>query len=128
MLIAIASQNFRTVTPHAGMTRRFMIFEVSSGHAPQVISRLDLPRGQSIHECAGSDPHPLDYVDVVIAGSAGAGFVDRMARRGVKAVATAETDPIQAITQFLTGTLPPPAEEEGSDCSCHCQGTHREAC
>lgn len=124
MRIAIASQNFRTITPHAGMTRRFMIFEVGSGCAPQEINRLDLPRGHSIHEYAGHDPHPLDDVDVVIAGSAGPGFIDRMAARGVKAVATAETDPIQAITQFMAGTLPPPAAEEGGGCNCHCQGTH----
>ncbi|MGC2781374.1 MAG: NifB/NifX family molybdenum-iron cluster-binding protein [Bradyrhizobium sp.] len=125
MLVAIASQNFRTVTSHAGMTRRFMIFEVQPDREPEEINRLDLPRGQSIHEHAGNDPHPLDYVDVVIAGSAGPGFVDRMASHGVKAVATAETDPVQAIAKFLAGTLPPPLPKVGEGgCSCNCQGTH----
>jgi len=31
MKIAVASQNFRTVTPHAGRTRRFLVYEPSRG-------------------------------------------------------------------------------------------------
>lgn len=82
MRIAVASQNFRTVTPHAGKTRRFLIFEVATGAPAREAGRLDLPKELSIHEFRGEGPHPLDEVEAVIAGSAGAGFVRRMAARG----------------------------------------------
>jgi len=126
MLIAVASQNFRTVTGHAGKTRRFLVFDAALCRAPQEIERLDLPKEQSIHEFGEQGPHPLDAVDVVIAGSAGPGFIARMEARGVRAVTTSETDPIAAIRNYLAGSLPPAAphdhddaEEEGG-CGCNC--------
>ncbi|MCG6207264.1 nitrogen fixation protein [Rhodopseudomonas sp. HC1] len=125
MLIAVASQNFRTVTGHAGKSRRFMVFDAAHGRAPQEVQRLDLPKEQSIHEFDESAPHPLDRFDAVIAGSAGAGFIARMAARGVQAVTTAETDPAAAVQAYVAGTLPPSAphdhddeEEGGCDCTC----------
>jgi predicted Fe-Mo cluster-binding NifX family protein len=125
MLIAIASQNFRTITGHAGMTRRFMVFNAEPGQPPQEVDRLDLPKEQAIHEFQG-DAHPLDAVQVVIAGSAGAGFVNRMAARGIKAIATAETDPVTAVVDYLAGTLAAPAPDdhgaEGGGCNCSCGG------
>jgi predicted Fe-Mo cluster-binding NifX family protein len=127
MLIAVASQNFRTVTGHAGKSRRFLVFDVSLCRAPQEIERLDLPKEQSIHEFGEQGPHPLDAVDVVIAGSAGPGFISRMAARGVRAVTTSETDPVIAIRTYLAGSLAPAkphdhddeAEAEGG-CGCTC--------
>ena len=112
MKIAIASQNFRTVTGHAGKTRRFLIFEAQSGQMPVETGRLDLPKDMSIHEFRGTGPHPLDDVDAVISGSAGPGFVRRMAERGIAAVATSETDPAAAATAYLAGTLAPAAEHD----------------
>lgn len=124
MLIAIASQNFRTITPHAGKSRRFMIFSLEPGQPPHELDRLDLPKEMSIHEYHGDSAHPLHGVDVVIAGSAGPGFVARMAAHGVKTLATAETDPARAIALFVEGSLPPPAPEEEGGCDCDCHGTH----
>ena len=123
MLIAVASQNFRTVTGHAGKSRRFLVFDAAHGRAPREIQRLDLPKEQSIHEFNEREPHPLDRVEAVIAGSAGEGFVRRMAARGVRAVTTAETDPAAAVKAFIAGTLPPAASddhEEESGCGCNC--------
>ncbi|MBB1090218.1 NifB/NifX family molybdenum-iron cluster-binding protein [Rhodopseudomonas pseudopalustris] len=125
MLIAVASQNFRTITGHAGKTRRFLVFDAAPGRAPQEIQRLDLPKEQSIHEFSEQGPHPLDVVDVVIAGSAGPGFISRMASRDVCAITTAETDPVAAVQAYLAGSLAPAAphddeaEEEGG-CNCSC--------
>lgn len=114
MRIAVASQNFRTVTGHAGMTRRFLVFEAEQGAAPREVDRIDLPLEMTIHSFSGQGPHPLDAVQTIIVGSAGPGFVTRMAARGVQAVTTSETDPAAAVSQFLVGTLPPaPAHEHG---------------
>ncbi|UZE46924.1 NifB/NifX family molybdenum-iron cluster-binding protein [Rhodopseudomonas sp. P2A-2r] len=123
MLIAVASQNFRTVTGHAGKSRRFLVFDAAPGSAPREIDRFDLPKEQSIHEFRGDGPHALDAVKVVIAGSAGAGFINRMAARGVQAVTTAETDPTIAVERFLAGTLAPSAPHEHGEeggCGCNC--------
>jgi predicted Fe-Mo cluster-binding NifX family protein len=122
MLIAVASQNFRTITPHAGKSRRFMIFSLEPGRPPHELDRLDLPKDMSIHEYKGEGRHPLHEVDVVIAGSAGRGFVARMAAFGVQTLATAETNPARAVELFAAGSLPPPAPEDdegGCDCDCH---------
>ncbi|MDQ0355948.1 putative Fe-Mo cluster-binding NifX family protein [Rhodoplanes tepidamans] len=115
MRIAVASQNFRTVTGHAGKTRRFLVFEIENGGPPREVERLDLPREMTIHAFRSDGPHPLDAVAAVIAGSAGPGFVDKMAARGVTAVATTEQDPVAAVVQFLAGTLPP-APPHDHDC------------
>ena len=122
MRLAIASQNFRTVTGRAGKTRRFLVFEAAAGQPAQEVERFDLPKDQSIHEFDGQGPHPLESVDVVIAASAGEGFVRRMAARGVIAVTTAETDPLSAVLAYLAGTLAPAAphdhDAETEACGC----------
>ncbi|NJO54320.1 MAG: nitrogen fixation protein [Bacteroidales bacterium] len=119
MRIAVASQNFRTVTPHAGKTRRFIVFEAEAGSPPREVERLDLPKDMSIHEFQGDGAHPLDSMRAVIAASAGPGFVVRMASRGVDAVATSETDPATAVVKYLAGSLPAAADHE-DDCDCNC--------
>lgn len=39
MKIAVTSQNFRTVTAHAGKTRRFLVFDIPSGDSPREVER-----------------------------------------------------------------------------------------
>lgn len=106
MKIAVASQNFRTVTQHAGKTRRFLVFEAGAGGAIEETGRLDLPLEQSMHEFRGG-VHPLDVADVLIAGSAGEGFVRRMGERGISVVVTDIADPLAAIGAFLRGEIAP---------------------
>lgn len=126
MRIAVTSQNFRTVTGHAGRARRFLVYEADTGRQPRELERLDLDLHMTIH---GFDPrarHPLDGMDVLITGGAGAGFVQHMAARGVRVVATAETDPRQAIAAFFAGRICSASDgcrhdhddvdEEGCDC------------
>ena len=81
MKIAGTSQYFHTVTPHAGRTRRFLVYETTEGAEPVEVDRLDLPKELSMHEFHADSPHPLDAVDVIIAGSFGEGFATRMAAR-----------------------------------------------
>jgi predicted Fe-Mo cluster-binding NifX family protein len=101
MKIAVTSQNFRTVTPHAGRTRRFLVYEATVGGGPMEVDRLDLPKELSMHEFHADSPHPLDAVDVIIAGSFGEGFATRMEVRGIVVVATDVTDPLEAVTEYL---------------------------
>ncbi len=105
MKIAVTSQNFRTITPHAGKTRRFLVYEAAPDQEPEEVERLDLPKDMSLHEFRGDGPHPLYAVDVVIAGSCGEGCSRRMAKHGIVAVVTKENDPIKAINDFLAGPV-----------------------
>ena len=114
MRIAVSSQNFRSITGHAGKSRRFIVYELAPGQAPAEIERLDLPKELSMHEYHGDD-HPLltRNLDAVITGSAGAGFVQRLGRRGIRVLATAETDIDAALTALANGEpLPAAAPHE----------------
>ena len=112
MKVAVTSQNFRTVTGHAGKARRFLVFEAEGGDVREV-ERLDLPKETSFHELPGDAPHPIDGVDVLVTGGCGQGFVARLARRGIRVVATGETDPATAVRLLSTGRpLPPAAPHE----------------
>lgn len=54
-------------------------------------------------------PHPLDGVEVVIAASAGDGFVRHMAKRGAEVLLTGEQQPDDALARILAGeALPDP--------------------
>ena len=118
MRIAVTSQNFRTITGHAGKTRRFLVFEGREGGSEvREVDRLDLPKEMSLHEYHGED-HPIYAMDVVIAGGAGAGFVRRLAAHGVRVITTSETDPMRAVEAVLTGSERPPAapdDDHGHD-------------
>lgn len=120
--IAVTSQNFRTITPHAGKTRRFLVFEAAPGRPPVETGRIDLDREMTMHEFRDRDgAHPLDAMDALITGSAGEGFVRKLGARGVRVVVTGETDPQQAIADLLRGEIKPPNPH---DCSSHDHGNH----
>ncbi|MCU7797681.1 MAG: nitrogen fixation protein [Candidatus Thiodiazotropha sp. (ex Semelilucina semeliformis)] len=110
MKIAITSQNFRSITQHAGKTRRFLVFEQDSSTGKAVeTGRLDLPKEMSMHEFRGDD-HPLFSADILVTGSSGQGFVNRMARVGVRVIVTSETDPQTAAEKLFAGQSLPAAE------------------
>lgn len=115
MRIGVTSQNFRTVTGHAGKTRRFLVYEANAGEVPRVVERIDLPKEMSMHNYHGPDPHPVDDLDVLITASCGSGFLRRMAARGVRVAVTSESDPLRAAALVAEGKpLPPPEPHEHS--------------
>ena len=60
-----------------------------------------------MHHFEDDGPHPLGGVDIVVAGSAGDGFVRHMKKRGTEVLLTGETDPAAALTRIFAGeTLP----------------------
>ena len=138
MRIAVTSQNFRTVTGHAGRARRFIIFEADGREPPREVERLDLDADMAMHGYGHGRPHPLDTMKVLITGGAGEGFVRNLAMRGVQVVATPETDPVAAVQAFFAGRIMSASEacnhdhsDLGEDChdhdgdaghSCGCHG------
>ncbi len=115
MRIAVASQNRKAVTGHAGKCRRFWVYEIEE-LAVKGRNLLELPKEQSFHESHGG-PHPLDGVSVLITGGMGSGLQSRLRRRGIEALVTTETDPDRAVAAHLAGTLPlgSPEAHEGPD-------------
>jgi hypothetical protein len=108
MRIGVTSQNFRTITGHAGKTRRFLVFEALAGSEPREIERLDLPPEMSLHEYHGDD-HPLFGLNALITQGHGQGFALRLARYGVRVIATAASDPLAAAAAVAAGEpLPEP--------------------
>ncbi len=137
MRIAVTSQNYRTVTGHAGRARRFIVFEANGQESPREVNRLDLASDMAIHGYDHRAAHPLDSMNVLITGGAGTGFIQHMAARGVLVVATEESDPGMAVEAFIAGRVKPASEscshdhgdpdddghahggEQGHTCGCH---------
>lgn len=113
MRIAVTSQNYRTVTGHAGRARRFIVFEAGGQEPPREVERLDLDTGMAIHGFDHRAAHPLDSMNALITGGAGAGFIQHLAARGVLVVATQESDPGMAVEAFIAGRVKLP----GAGCS-----------
>ncbi|OIN87492.1 MAG: hypothetical protein AUJ12_01830 [Alphaproteobacteria bacterium CG1_02_46_17] len=122
MKIAVTSQNYRTVTNHAGKCRKYIIFEVDSGNHINEIDRLNLPQDLAFTNFRG-ESHPLDEVDALLSLSFGREFHKKMKDRGITA-SIAKSDVImEAIESYLKNgqTLPvfdSTAADEDS-CSCH---------
>lgn len=118
MRIAVTSQNFKTITGHAGKARRFLVYEADAISAVREVERLDLPKELSIHEYHGSD-HPLFALGLhaLITQGAGQGFVQRMALHGIAVHATGESDPLTAVALLAAGQALPqaPPHDHGHD-------------
>ncbi|OQY45739.1 MAG: hypothetical protein B6242_09510 [Anaerolineaceae bacterium 4572_78] len=120
MKIAVTSQNRKTITEHTGRCRKFWIFNIEDN---KIIDKelLELPKEQSFHDSSPHEQHPLDHVDVLIAGGMGQGLVMRLERKGIKGVITKEEDPEKAVLLYLSGSL----ISEPPDKSHHGGGKHK---
>lgn len=107
MKIAISSEDGSSVSGHAGQARRWLLYQAEPGHAPGAPQCVELERGQVFHHFADAGAHPLDGVDVIVAASAGDGFVRHMRKRGVKIVLTSQKDAARAAAGVLAGTTLP---------------------
>ena len=104
MKIAIASKDFTTVSSHAGQTRHWLVYESAAPDSP---TRVTLEKEQLFHHFKDDGPHPLDGVELIIAASAGDGFIRHMAKRGAEVLLTGETDAAKALAAVLAGEVLP---------------------
>ena len=104
MSIAVASQDKRHITGHAGRCRKFLIYKVDNA---QILSKdlLEFPEELSFHQSSPNDPHPLDEMAVLINGGMGQGLARRLANKGIMSVITTRKDPDSAVMDFLNGSL-----------------------
>ncbi|MDD3020016.1 MAG: NifB/NifX family molybdenum-iron cluster-binding protein [Alphaproteobacteria bacterium] len=122
MKIAVTSQNYRTVTNHAGKCRKYIIYEIDEANHANEIERLNLPQDLAFTNFRG-ESHPLDQVNVLLSLSFGREFLRKMKDRGITASIAKSDVIIEAIESYLKNgqTLPvfdcDTADE--SSCSCH---------
>jgi predicted Fe-Mo cluster-binding NifX family protein len=103
MKIAVSSEDGVSVTGHAGQGRRWLVYEAEPGRVPGPPKCIELARDQIFHHFSGDKPHPLDGVNVIVATSAGDGFLRRMRKLGVEVVLTSEKDTAQVASGVLSG-------------------------
>ncbi len=106
MKIAIATRNWQTVSGHAGKARYWLLYDLQPGQAVDALpppARIELTNDQVLHHFRDDCPHPLDGVEIVVAGSAGDGFVRHMKERGADVLLTGETDPSAALKRIIAG-------------------------
>ena len=106
MKIAIATKDWQTVSGHAGKARCWLLYDLQPGKAGAPLpppARIELTSDQVLHYFRDDGHHPLDGVEIVVAGSAGDGFVRHMKNRGADVLLTGETDPAAALTRIIAG-------------------------
>ena len=109
MKIAIPVNGEREVSGHAGQARNWLLYDCEPGQPLPAARAVELAKEQVLHHFEDDGPHPLDGVEVVIAGSAGDGFVRHMAKRGAEVILTGEREPDTALARVLAGeALPDP--------------------
>ena len=110
MKVAIATRkDWSQVSGHAGQAREWLLFDCRRGEPLPDPQRIALTREQLPHHFEDDGPHPLHGVELLIAGSAGDGFLRHMALWGAQVLLTGEVDPRAALNKVLAGeALPDP--------------------
>ena len=108
-IVAVTSQNKKTVTKHAGECRNYLIYTIKN----DIVSKkriLELQDNEilkyTFHEDKSSNPKNLIYdVDILLTGSIGQVGINRLANQNVTAYVINEKDPDIAIEKLIKGTL-----------------------
>lgn len=104
MKIAIATKNvWSQVSGHAGQTRDWLVFDCQPGQPVPEPQRVSLTKEQLPHHFQDDGPHPLYGVEIMIAASAGDGYIRHMEKWGAQVLLTGETDPQTALEKILAG-------------------------
>jgi len=103
MRVAVAvTADASRVSGHAGQARHWLLVELAAAGAPPpraiVLTKEQLP-----HHFQDNGPHPLHGVQLVVAASAGDGFVRHMGRWGAEVLLTGEDDPQALLEKIRAG-------------------------
>ncbi|MGF1522194.1 MAG: NifB/NifX family molybdenum-iron cluster-binding protein [Leptolyngbyaceae cyanobacterium] len=121
-LIAVAVTSDGTIAAHAGRALQWQVYTVSDEADPCFVWALDLNRSGCLHEWHVRDDgnrHPLHFVDIAIAASAGEGVRRRLQQRETELLTTSEVNPARAIAAYLDGNLPEGLPHEKAACHSH---------
>lgn len=107
-LIAVAMNKHGQLADHAGRALHWRVYVVTASDITFAWS-LQLTEMGCLHEWhvrGDGNRHPLHYVDVALAGSAGEGVTRRLKERDTVLLTTAESDPEAAIAAYRSDNLP----------------------
>jgi len=119
-LVAVAVQNDGSIADHAGRASKWLVYAVNNEPEARLAWTLELTDMGSLHEWhvrGDGNRHPLHYVDVAIAGSAGEGVKQRLLERNTVVLTTRETSPQQAVAAYRLGKLAEELPHEEQACS-----------
>jgi hypothetical protein len=118
-LIAVAVKEGK-VSPHAGRALTWRVYvHTDADPTPIHCWDLQLTATGCLHEWhvrPDNQRHPLHSVDVAIAASGGEGVARRLAERNTQLLDTVETDPLQAVQQYIAGVLQPGHGHDEAEC------------
>jgi predicted Fe-Mo cluster-binding NifX family protein len=121
-LIAVAVTNDGIIAPHAGRALQWRVYTVSDKADPCLAWTLDLTSCGCLHEWhvrGDGNRHPLHFVDIAIAASAGEGVRQKLQQRKTELLTTSEENPEKAIAAYLDGKLPEGLPHEKVGCHSH---------
>lgn len=100
--VAVAvTEDHARVAGHAGQARHWLLFDCGADTpTPQAIV---LRKEQLPHHFRDDGPHPLQGSQVVVAASAGEGFIRHMGRWGAQVLLTGEPDPHAVLAKIREG-------------------------
>ncbi|MGR8930499.1 MAG: NifB/NifX family molybdenum-iron cluster-binding protein [Gammaproteobacteria bacterium] len=107
-LIAVAVADDGNIASHAGRASRWKVYVVNDESGVNLAWTLDLTKAGTLHEWhvrGDGNRHPIHYVDVAIAASAGEGVTRRLLERNTELLTTTESSPEKAIAAYWAGEL-----------------------
>ncbi len=121
-LIAVAVTADGSLAAHAGRALHWQVYLVADDAETSLAWTLDLTRIGCLHEWhvrGDGNRHPLHFVDIALAASAGEGVRRRLQARNTELLTTSEPDPETAIAAYLSGNLPAGLPHEKVPCNAH---------
>ncbi len=118
-LLAVAVTADGAIAAHAGRALQWHVYVVPSDADISLAWTLDLTQMGCLHEWhvrGEGDRHPLHFVDVAIAASAGEGVRRRLAARNTELLTTSEPHPEAAVNAYRQGNLPAGLPHEAPVC------------
>ena len=108
MKIAVATKDKGCqVSGHAGKAHDWLVFDCQPGAPLPAPQRVTLTDAQLPHNFKDDGPHPLHGVEIVVAASAGDGYIRHMEKWGTQVLLTGETVPLAALQKILAGEALP---------------------
>ena len=108
MKIAVATRDAGLrVSGHAGKAHDWLVFDCQPGEPIPVPQSVVLSDAQLPHNFRDDGPHPLHGVEIVVAASAGEGYIRHMQQWGAQVLLTGETEPLNALKKILAGEALP---------------------
>ncbi len=121
-IIAVSSQNKKTISAHAGACRNYYIYTIEND---KIITKelLELAKEETLkytfHEDTnGNSKNKLFDVNIILTQGIGTGATSKLAMQNIKAYVIEETDPDTAVDLIIKGELKAVIPSEHAGCSC----------